>query len=113
MPLCIAAGNLSRTTINTELFASILFSRSFVKIKPSPIGAITLAHFESNYSSYFSNYSSMRTSIVTTIVLLWFPSLAWVQDLSLPQNNLFYIINTRCALLRVDCAVYEHHFGLQ
>ena len=31
---------------------------------------ITMAHFESNYSSYYSNYISIRTSIVATIVLL-------------------------------------------
>ena len=30
----------------------------------------TMAHFESNYSSYYCNYMLIRTSIVATIVLL-------------------------------------------
>ena len=40
------------------------------RLKVVEYTAISLAHFESNYSSYYSNYISIRTWIVATIVLL-------------------------------------------
>ena len=119
---------------------SILVNHSFRVF--IPLHTTIQAHFESNYSSYYSNYSLIRTSIVSTIVLLEInggsehryssrlsgsllePYLTrWVQDLSVAaklfvlENN--YSLCTICGptysylLIRVGCAAYEHHFCLQ
>ena len=63
---------LQRWSTNDPIEMGIILKLCWAKYWPRPNSypGVSMAHVDSNYSSYLSNYSSIRTSIVATLVLL-------------------------------------------